>query len=147
MHDEGTSLAEFMICPQTTIDVAACPWPFGASTGGDRAERESQTLDQSSTAFNPRREIEVFSRRFENVQDFGFSMSLLRFAGQLRRDPTAAASLRTTRSQNPKQGFGAHRGRDGPNLPFASKEPQSKPSKRNTNLSTCKCSRTTWAEY
>jgi hypothetical protein len=29
------------------------------------------------------------------------------------------ASLRITRSQNPKQVLGAHRGRDGPNLPFA----------------------------
>src|ERR1700693_1321993 len=40
-------------------------------------------------------------------------------AGQLRRDSTAAASLRITRSQDPKPGFGAYRGRDSPNLPFA----------------------------
>ena len=60
MHDEGTSLAEIMICPQTTIDVAACPWPFRGEHWGRLAEQESQTLDQFSTAFNPRREIEVF---------------------------------------------------------------------------------------
>ena len=32
---------------------------------------------------------------------------------------TATASLGITRSQDPKEGSGAHRGCDGPNLPFA----------------------------